>query len=120
MALCSGSTVFAQSNNSYSDDVYYNGSQAERDAKADAKKEKKQRQTQGQEERYNSSTGDGYADNNYEGNARVNNNSYNTKDDSYIDYDDDSYTSRMRRFYYPMSNGGHWGCEYSLFLAAPF
>ncbi len=120
MALCSGSTVFAQSNNNYSDDVYYNGSQAERDAKADAKKEKKQRQTQGQEEQYNSSTGDGYADNNYDGNARVYNNSYNTEDDSYIDYDDDSYTSRMRRFYYPMNNVGYWGGVYSPFWSDPF
>lgn len=121
MALFSGNAVFAQSNNSYSDDVYYNGSQAERDARADAKKQKKQQQTQDQEEQYNSSTGDGYADNNnYDGNARVYNNSYNTEDDSYIDYDDDSYTSRMRRFYHPMYNTGYWGSVYSPFWADPF
>lgn len=119
MALFSGNTVFAQSNNNYSDDVYYNGSQAERDAQADAKKQKKQQQTQDQEEQYNSSTGDGYTDNDNNGNSVVYNNSYNS-DDATIDYDDDSYTSRMRRFYYPMANVGYWGGVYSPFWSDPF
>lgn len=120
MALFSGNAVFAQSNNTYSDDVYYNGSQAERDAQADAKKQKKQQQTQDREEQYNSSESDGFADNGYDGEARVYNNSYASEDNSYIDYDDDSYTSRMRRFYHPMANVGYWGGVYSPFWADPF
>lgn len=120
MALFSGSTAFAQSNSNYVDDVYYNGSQAQQDAKADAKKQKKQQQQQqGDADYYNSSTGtnNGYADN---GNAQVYNDSYSNGDDSYIDYDDDSYTTRIRRFQYPMYNAGYFGSVYSPSWYDPF
>jgi len=118
LTLCSGSGAFAQSNGGYVDDVYYNGSQAQKDAKSDAKKQK-QRDQQDNAEHYNSSTGydDGY---NTGGDARVYNSSYSDGDDTYIDYDDDSYTSRIRRFYYPMYNVGYWGSVYSPFWYDPF
>lgn len=99
VALFSGTTAFAQSNGGYVDDVYYNGTQAQQDAKADAKKQKKQQQqAQSDAAYYNSSTGndEGYAT---DGNAQVYNDSYSNGDDSYIDYDDDSYTTRIRRFH---------------------
>lgn len=120
MALFSGSAAFAQNNGGYVDDVYYNGSQAQQDAKAEAKKQKKQQQQrQDDAEYYNSSTGsnDGY---NTNGDAQVYNDSYSNGDDSYIDYDDDSYTSRIRRFQYPMYNVGYWGSVYSPFWYDPF
>lgn len=120
MALFSGSTAFAQSNGGYVDDVYYNGTQAQQDAKAEAKKQKKQQQTSPNDaEYYNSSTGnnDGY---NTDGNARAHNNNYSNGDDSYIDYDDDSYTTRIRRFQYPMYNTGYWGSVYSPSWYDPF
>ncbi|MFA6059691.1 MAG: hypothetical protein WC756_15905 [Taibaiella sp.] len=120
MALFSGSAAFAQNNGGYVDDVYYNGSQAQQDAKAEAKKQKKQKQQNSDDaEYYNSSTGsnDGY---NTDGNAQVYNDSYSNGDDSYIDYDDDSYTSRIRRFQYPMYSVGYWGSVYSPFWYDPF
>lgn len=120
MALFSGSAAFAQNNGGYVDDVYYNGSQAQQDAKAEAKKQKKQKQeNQDDAAYYNSSTGynDGY---NTNGDAQVYNDSYSNGDDTYIDYDDDSYTSRIRRFYYPMYNVGYWGSVYSPFWYDPF
>jgi len=40
LAMVSGITASAQNNGGYQDDVYYNASQAEKDAKADAKKTK--------------------------------------------------------------------------------
>lgn len=118
MTLFSAATVFAQ-NNGYTDDVYYNGSQAQQDAKAEAKKQKKQQKAQqGDAAYYNSS---GTDNGNYnDGNAQVYNDSYGNSDDSYIDYDDDSYTSRIRRFYYPMYNTGYWGSVYSPFWYDPF
>jgi hypothetical protein len=119
VGLFSGSTAFAQNNSSSVDDVYYNGSQAQKDAKADAKKQKKQQQqAQSDADYYNSSTGtnDGY---NTNGDAYTYNDSY-TGDDTYIDYDDDSYTSRIRRFQYPMYNVGYWGGIYSPFWCDPF
>lgn len=120
MALFSGTAVFAQNNGGYVDDVYYNGSQAQQDAKAEAKKQKKQKQQNSDDaEYYNSSTGnnDGY---NTNGDAQVYNDSYSNGDDTYIDYDDDSYTSRIRRFYYPMYSAGYWGSVYSPFWYDPF
>jgi hypothetical protein len=120
MALFSGSAAFAQNNGGYVDDVYYNGSQAQQDAKAEAKQQKKQKQQNSDNaEYYNSSTGnnDGY---NTDGNAQVYNDSYSDGDDTYIDYDDDSYTSRIRRFQYPMYNVGYWGSVYSPFWYDPF
>ncbi|WP_118974403.1 hypothetical protein [Taibaiella koreensis] len=121
VALFSGTVAFAQSNGSYVDDVYYNGSQAQKDAKADAKKQKKQQEAQQGDAEYYSST-NGYNDGGYNnnGNAQVYNNSYGNDDDAYIDYDDDSYTSRIRRFYYPMSSVGYWGGVYSPFWYDPF
>jgi len=119
MALFSGSAESAQSNGSYVDDVYYNGSQAQKDAKAEAKKQKKQQEAQqGDAEYYNSSNS--YSNGGYDGNAQVYNNSYGNDDDAYIDYDDDSYTSRIRRFYYPMASVGYWGGVYSPFWYDPF
>lgn len=119
MTLLSSAAAVAQSNGGYVDDVYYNGSQAQQDAKADAKKQKKQQATQQGAEYYNSSTGtnDGYY---ADGNNGVYNSSYDNGDDAYIDYDDDSYTSRIRRFYYPMSGIGYWGSVYSPFWYDPF
>jgi hypothetical protein len=120
MALFSGSAAFAQNNGGYVDDVYYNGSQAQQDAKAEAKKQKKQKQQNSDDaDYYNSSTGnnDGY---NTNGDAQVYNDSYSNGDDTYIDYDDDSYTSRIRRFQYPMYNVGYWGSVYSPFWYDPF
>lgn len=120
MALFSGSAAFAQNNGGYVDDVYYNGSQAQQDAKAEAKKQKNQKQqSQDDAAYYNSSTGnnDGY---NTNGDAQVYNDSYSNGDDTYIDYDDDSYTSRIRRFQYPMYNAGYWGSVYSPFWYDPF
>lgn len=118
MALFSGTTAFAQNNGGYVDDVYYNASQAEQDAKADAKKQKKQQQSQQENaEYYNSSAGSDNS-NSYDGNAQVYNDYQN--DDSYIDYDDDSYTTRIRRFNYPMMGMGYWGGVYSPFWNSPF
>lgn len=118
MALFSGTAAVAQNNGSYVDDVYYNGSQAQKDAKAEAKQQKKQQQTQQEGAEYYSSS-NGYNDG-YDGNAQVYNNSYGNDDNAYIDYDDDSYTSRIRRFYYPMASVGYWGGVYSPFWYDPF
>jgi len=118
VGLFSTSAAFAQNNGSYVDDVYYNGSQAQKDAKADAKRQKKeQQQAPDNAEQYNSSTGtnDGYNTDGY-----AYNDSYSNGDDTYIDYDDDSYTSRIRRFQYPMSNVGYWGSVYSPYFYDPF
>lgn len=105
LALLSANTVIAQNNNSYVDDVYYTGSQAQQDAKKEAKKQKKQQQEEA--EYYNSSEYD---------------NDYAAQDqnDTYIDYDDDSYASRMNRFYYPMAGVGYWGSMYRPFWNDPF
>jgi hypothetical protein len=122
LAMFSGSVAMAQNNGGYVDDVYYNGTQAQKDAKDDAKKQKKQQQTQQDDaEYYNSSSGYDNTDGNaYDGNAQVYNNNYDNNEDTYIDYDDDSYTTRMRRFYYPMSGVGYWGSVYSPFWYDPF
>lgn len=81
------------------DDVYYRGSDASRQAKEEAQAKKSNASSyssSGYENDYNSYSQDGY----YE-------------DDSYIDYDDDSYTARIRRFNYPMYSVGYWGGMYS-------
>lgn len=110
------SASYAQGNGGYVDDRYYSGSQAEQDAKTQAKAEKKQRQND-DTEYYTSSGNDGY---NYDGDARSYNTASSQYDDSYIDYDDDSYTTRMRRFYYPMAGAGYWGSVYSPYWYDPF
>ncbi len=110
-ALISG-PLFAQNNGGYVDDVYYNGSMAEQDARSSAKKQKQREQSAtGDYDAYNSSAYDDY--NNYQDNGDY-------YDESYIDYDDDSYTSRIRRFYYPMASVGYWGGIYSPFWNSPF
>lgn len=118
-ALFSGAASYAQNNGGYTDDVYYNGSQAQQDAKAEAKKQKKQQQATRDDADYYNSSGNSDGGYGYDGNAQVYNDSY-SGDDSYIDYDDDSYTSRIRRFYYPMYNVGYWGGVYSPFWYDPF
>lgn len=115
VALFTGTIASAQNNGGYVDDVYYNGTQAQQDAKVEAKKQK-DRPQQSDAEYYNSS---GSNDNYNNGDAQVYNSSY-SSDDEYIDYDDDSYTSRIRRFYYPMYNVGYWGSVYSPFWYDPF
>lgn len=118
LSLFSGITATAQSNGGYQDDVYYSGSQAEQDAKAEAKRQKKQ-QTNSSADYYNSSEGN--YDNNTNGNNQTYSNSYSGQDDAYVDYDDDgSYTTRIRRFYYPMYSVGYWGSVYSPFYNDPF
>jgi hypothetical protein len=112
---CSPALADAQSNKRIVDDVYYNGSQAEEDAKSEAKK---QQQTRSGEEAdyYNSSASQReYYDDGNDGYTY-----YDTEDDAYIDYDDDSYTTRLRRFYHPMDGMGYWGSVYSPFWARPF
>lgn len=106
--------AFAQNNGGYVDDVYYNGSMAQQDAKTEAKKQKKQQNQQGNTEYYNSSSNyrDSYDEQAYR-------NDY-YEEESYIDYDDDSYTSRIRRFQYPMAGVGYWGGIYSPFWNSPF
>ena len=53
--------------------------------------------------------------------SQENDDAYYTEDGaSYIDYDDDSYTTRMRRFNAPMYGIGYWGSIYSPFYYDPF
>lgn len=103
LALTSGSIALAQ-NNGYVDDVYYTGSKAQEDAKKDAKKQAERQQENSSY--YNSSDGSYYTDEQY-GNA-------------YIDYDDDSYTNRLNRFYRPVTGMGYWGSLYSPYFYDPF
>lgn len=91
------------------DDVYYTGSQAEKEAQ----REKPRRSST---DNYYNSSGD-----NYYGENNGDNWSDDRYDqDSYIDYDDDSYTTRLRRFYYPMAGAGYWGSVYSPYWMDPF
>lgn len=83
------------------DDVYYRGSDASRQAQEEAKAQKSKSSAN-----YSSS---GY-ENDY--NSYSQQDSY-YEDDSYIDYDDDSYTARIRRFNYPMYSVGYYGGMYS-------
>lgn len=109
-ALCGH--AFAQNNGGYTDDVYYNASQAEKDAQQAAE----QSFTDSRNDNYYNSSGQ---DNQYD---RSGAQAYNDDDNGneYIDYDDDSYTMRMRRFYYPMSGIGYWGSVYSPYWNDPF
>jgi len=112
LALIAANVSFAQS--SYTDDVYYTGSQAEKDAQ----QQKEQQKNSSPNANYYNSSGQGnYGEN--DGNAQIYNDSYDNQD-GYIDYDDDSYTTRMRRFYYPMSNIGYWGSVYSPYWMNPY
>lgn len=101
----------AHAQKGYVDDIYYNGDQAKKDAQEQAKHQKN---NAGRQEANDQSNYGNY-DDNY---AQYDGGYYD--DDSYIDYDDDSYTSRIRRFYYPMSGVGYWGSVYSPFWASPF
>lgn len=112
--LLSSGMAFAQSGEKgYTDDVYYHASQAEQDAEnaTDATQE----QYDSSEDYYNSSgsTIEGYSSNNHV----YNQNAYDS--DGYIDYDDD-YTSRIRRFYYPMTSVSYWGGVYNPFWSYPY
>lgn len=111
--LCaSGGHAFAQNNGSYTDDVYYNASQAEKDAQQAAQ----QPADDSENENYYNSSGQ---DNSYDGSNAADYNDYDGGN-GYIDYDDDSYTMRMRRFYYPMNGVGYWGSVYSPYWNDPF
>lgn len=121
IALCGATSLYAQNNGRYVDDRYYNGSQAQEDADASARAEKKarqQRQNQDGTEQYNSSGSSRY--DGYDGDAQSYNTNMSQYDDTYIDYDDDSYTTRMRRFNYPMAGVGYWGSVYSPYYYDPF
>lgn len=83
------------------DDVYYRPQQAQKHADIEAQQEKDNT------ENYSNSNTQSYS--NY-------NESYYDQDgydDAYIDYDDDSYTTRIRRFQYPMYNVGYYGSIYN-------
>lgn len=110
LALCvAAGHASAQNNDGYTDDVYYNASRAEQDAEQAAKEESAG--DAGSAAYYNSSGQD---------HSQAYNDGYYDDGDNYIDYDDDSYTMRMRRFYYPMSGIGYWGSVYSPYWNDPF
>lgn len=102
---------FAQT--TYQDDVYYSGSQAQKDAQLQKQAQKNANQNNNS---YNSS-GDNYYGENDGQNQIQNGYDY---QDNYIDYDDDSYTTRIRRFYYPIPQVGYWGSVYSPYWMDPF
>lgn len=102
------SVLLAQSNGTF-DDVYYTASQARKDAE---KAERQSAEAASSAEAYNSSAALYEREAGYAG--------YGEAYDNYIDYDDDSYTTRMRRFYYPMAGSGYWGSVYSPYWMDPF
>lgn len=107
--------AFAQgSKSNYSDDTYYHGSQAEKDA--DQQAQAMPANQQYDSAAYYNSSGNGYY-NNTNNNQVYNQNAYDS--DGYIDYNDD-YTTRIRRFYYPMSGVGYWGSVYDPFWDSPY
>src|SRR5690606_34255534 len=95
--------VISTANAQYVDDIYYRGSDAAKAAQAEAKSEQTSVQTYNSSNQYNNYNDEYSNDYDYE---YVNQNSY-------IDYDDDSYTTRIRRFQYPMASVGYWGGIYS-------
>lgn len=109
-AVWSPAALQAQDNGTF-DDVYYTGSQARKDAKNTAKQADVARS---EAEYYNSSAAYGNSQEDFYSSD------YSGSYDSYIDYDDDSYTTRMRRFHHPMSGSGYWGSIYSPYWMDPF
>lgn len=106
LAVMLFASIAKAQNSSYVDDRYYSGSEAEQDANTSAKQNKNQ-QNGTAVQQYDASSGY-YDDNNG-----------NVSDDGYIDYDDDSYTTRINRFYYPMGMS-YWGSVYSPYYNDPF
>lgn len=114
-AMLNSAAAFAQNSKSnYSDDIYYHGSQAEQDANQEA--QATPASPQYDSAAYYNSSGSGYY--NHSSNNQVyNQNAYDS--DGYIDYNDD-YTTRIRKFYYPMSGVGYWGSVYDPFWNSPY
>lgn len=99
--IMSGGTTSAQNNaGSYTDDVYYNASKA-----SDVAGQQADEQDDTDAAYYDSSAGQNYQDSDYA----------DENDNQYIDYSDDDYSSRIRRFYYPMAGAGYWGGVYNPF-----
>src|SRR5690606_32049635 len=101
--------VLQAQNSGTFDDVYYTASQARKDAE---KAERQSDRTASDTDYYNSSA--------YANDRESAYSDYDASYDNYIDYDDDSYTTRMRRFYYPMAGSGYFGSVYSPYWMDPF
>ncbi|RYE23826.1 MAG: hypothetical protein EOP51_09395 [Sphingobacteriales bacterium] len=110
MGVCQ-TAIYAQSGNSYEDDIYYNSKDAKRDAqRAKRGNRASEQQATTNDQLQSSSTYDTYSSSgNYAtDNGGDNSNyaqSYNSDGDVYIDYDDDSYSTRIQRFGYPSYAG---------------
>jgi len=102
LSLISGGLMTTALAQNY-DDVYYRPQNAKKQAEMDAEQEKQNASTYSSSQNQ-ASYNDNYSESYYDEDG------YN---DSYIDYDDDSYTTRIRRFQYPMSNVGYYGSIYN-------
>lgn len=103
--------AIAQSGSTYQDDIYYNSSDAEKQAAKDARNENNARyNNNNNNQQYSQNEGNNYSNsgNNYnDGNYQNNGQSY--QSDDYVNYDDDySYATNMRRFDNSFSNLGYY------------
>ena len=91
------------------DDIYYNSEDAKKDA-----------QTYTEPERRANAPQDRYDDGTYQSEYQDNNTVRTDESDEYVDYSDDSYASRFRRFNGPMYGMGYYNSFYNPYWYDPF
>lgn len=110
---------FAQ-NRSYQDDIYYNSSDAKKNAANDKQRDEDQRNSDRQRSDNDNNTYSGSGDN-YSSNGDYQNYGRSYGSDDYVDYDDDYYYStNINRFYRPFYNMGYYSGFYNPYWYDPY